>query len=100
MARRATILGIWTLAAAFGSLGYQVLNYWFYDTWQPVTVGLVWGQLFGPWPVAGQPAPAVVAWCGRLPVLAVGVVLAYLCFLVADSVPQPMTPLHRPSLGE
>jgi len=81
------IVGIWVLAAAFGILGYQALTYHFYEYWQPVTVEFIWAKLFGPWPVAANHAiEAVVSWCGRLPLLAVGIALGYICFLVADSV--------------
>ena len=100
MARWMTILGIWILAAAFGSLGYQLLNYYFYGDWQPLTVEFIWQQVFGPWPVAAnRGVDALQAWCGRLPVLGVGVAFAYLCFLLSDSL-QPQATLHRPSLDE
>jgi hypothetical protein len=100
MARGALILGIWVLAAAFGSLGYQVLDYYFYDRWPPLSVAFVWGKLFGPWPsAANEVLHAGLLWCGRLPVLAVGIVLAYLCFLVSDTVRRPLG-AARPLPGE
>ena len=95
------IAGIWVLAAAFGILGYQVLTYHFYDYWQPVTVEFIWGKLFGPWPVAANATVnAVASWCGRLPLLAVGIVLGYLCLLIADSVRQQDGVLRRQPLNE
>jgi hypothetical protein len=101
MERRMIVAGIWVLALAFGILGFQVLTYHFYDYWQPVTVEFVWGKLFAPWPVYAKGAlNTAIAWFGRLPLLAVGIALGYLCFLVADSVRQQDTILQRQPLSE
>jgi hypothetical protein len=89
MVRRVTILGIWLAALSLGILGYQLLTYYFYDYWQPVTVEFIWGKLFNPWPTASGWIGGITAWFGRLPLLAVGIAFTYLCFLVADSLPQP-----------
>ena len=90
MARFATILGIWLAALSLGILGYQVLTFYFYDNWPPVTVAYVWGVLFDPLPAEGGGwTGAVSGWFGRLPLLAVGIVFSYLCFLIGDSLAQP-----------
>jgi hypothetical protein len=89
MTRWIVILGIWLAALSLGIVGFQLLTYIFYHYWQPVTVEFVWGELFGPWPAEGSGwTGEIEAWFGRLPLLAVGIALSYLCFLAADSLPQ------------
>ena len=79
------ILGIWLLAASFGIIGYQALCFYFYGNWPPVAVDFIWQKLFGPWPTAGGWIGQLLAWCGEAPLFAVGVIIAYITFLWADT---------------
>ncbi len=85
MARKLFALGIFAMAAACGVIGYQVLTYYFYGRWPPVSFEYVYGTLFGPLPALGwRWANKLLIAVGKLPVAAVGFALSYLLLLVSD----------------
>jgi hypothetical protein len=86
MARKFFVLGVFVMAGAFGVLGYQCLTYYFYGTWPAVSLGFVWGELFGDFPVLDWTwANYLLLWIGKLPIVGLGIVLSYIILLVSDS---------------
>jgi len=85
MSRMIFVLGIFSMSAALGVLGYQCLTYYFYGSWPPVSAGYVWGQVFGNIPAQGQGwVNYVLQWLAKVPVVALGLALAYVLLFCSD----------------
>lgn len=73
------------MAASIGVLGYQAGDYLIVGTWPSVNVGSIWVPLFGPIPnTQAMGLGRVWGGLGGLPVVAVGMCLAYVSFLIRD----------------
>ena len=85
MARKIYALGIFTMAAACGVIGYQALTYYFYGNWPSVSFEFVVGKLFGGLPERKWSwANDLLVSIGKLPVSVVGFAASYLLLLVSD----------------
>lgn len=78
MARKWFLLGLFLLAASVGVVGFQVLYYLIVGNWPAVSIALVSGTLLD-----GH-APGW-RWLGVVPVSIAGGILAYLAFLLSDT---------------
>jgi hypothetical protein len=85
MASKIFTLGIFTMAAACGVIGFQALTYYFYSRWPMVSFHYVYSALFGDFPVMGwQWENDLLRWTGKLPVSVVGIAISYLLLFIAD----------------
>jgi hypothetical protein len=85
MARKIYVLGIFTMAAACGVIGYQLLTYYFYGDWPAVSFEFVVGRAFGGFPVLAWPwANRLLAMIGQLPVSVIGFAASYCLLLLSD----------------
>jgi hypothetical protein len=89
MARTIFVLGIWTLAASLAILGYQVLTYYFYQYWPPVSLASAWQEVVGAWQLIWDiPSHPVhdedLTWLRQVPLVPAGIILSYGFFLLSD----------------
>jgi hypothetical protein len=85
MARKIYVLGIFTMAAACGVIGYQLLTYYFYGDWPAVSFEFVVGRAFGGFPVLAWPwANRLLGTIGQLPVSVIGFAASYFLLLLSD----------------
>ena len=85
MASKIFVLGIFTMAAACGVIGFQVLTYYFYSRWPVVSFHYIYSELFGDFPIMEwQWENDLLGRIGKLPVSVVGIALSYALLLVAD----------------
>jgi hypothetical protein len=85
MARKIYVLGIFTMAAACGVIGYQVLTYYFYGGWPAVSFEFVVGEIFGGFPALAWPwADRLLRIIGQLPISIVGFATSFCLLLLSD----------------
>jgi hypothetical protein len=86
MARRLFILAMILLAGSIGVLGYQFFDYLIDGSWPAVPVHFIVASLFGDMPdVHWMSINHVLSWLGEVPVSVAGMILAYMTFLLSDT---------------
>jgi hypothetical protein len=89
VARTSFVIGIWVLAASLSIVGYQVLTYYFYQHWPPVSLATGWQEVVGAWHLVwdmppNPPDEEGLTWLRRVPLVPVGIILSYGLFLLSD----------------
>jgi hypothetical protein len=89
MARKFFILAIFLMAGSAGVLGYQVGNYLIVETWPAVPLHILWTTFFGVMSESQRmPLGWVWARLGAVPLMVAGIVVAFVCFLISDTLRQ------------
>lgn len=86
MARRFFILAMILLAGSIGVLGYQFFDYLIDGSWPAVPIHFILVSLFGNMPdIRWTSLDHVLSWLGEVPVSVAGMILAYMVFLLSDT---------------